>query len=400
MTLLAVVSLAAGQAGGLLRIATSSAASASGSCTFPSQPAPTPEQTAWEIFVAANCPAPGGKLVWQTWIEQQQLYSVNPRLAALPPRLHGSILGAALAGTLTPGKPVLPQLNTGNQCNPMVNPPSNVVKPPEVPVVCEEVRINKAAEDFIRDNNYDLKRGQITAAQKDANIQFPSDAVEVKADWIPVTDFTAKPPFPFTCSGASPSFYVKMFEYQKRDLCFALVGMHIESKLYQPNWLWATFEPQSKLTNPFRCVFFGPCVDFWGSSPAISVGTKTKTKTIPGPPTHQTPALAALMKSAGLAAAFDNYRLDGTETDFFDQHGKPNVLGNSVVEYEAAGVPAGQASCITCHSISSMSNQGVDSISFFNFLPQVGPEYNVPLGSVRRDFVWSMVCAGGACGKP
>jgi hypothetical protein len=387
-TMTALVVLAVGLAGGVFWSAASGAASAGGACTFPSQPAASPEQTAWEIFVAANCPASGGRLVWETWVEQQQLYGASPRLAT-PPHLHGSILAAALAGTLKSNKPGLPQLNTANQCTKMKQPPPNVV---QGAVVCEEVRINKAAVSFIRAHNYQVKLGQIASAKQDANIQFPSDAVEIKADWIPATDFKPK----FTCSGAAPSLYVKDFAYQGTVTCFALVGMHIESKLYQPNWLWATFEPQSTLTNPLRCVEYGPCVDFWGSSPAMSTGTNSKA----APFTHQTAALAALMKSAGLAAAFDNYRLDGAQTDFTDQHGKPTILGNSVVEYEAAGVPAGQASCITCHSISSISDAGADSITFLSSVALVGPEYNVPPGWVRRDFVWSMLCAVGNCGPP
>ena len=37
----------------------------------------TQDQTAWEIFIAANCKASSGALVWETWIEQSDLYPTS-----------------------------------------------------------------------------------------------------------------------------------------------------------------------------------------------------------------------------------------------------------------------------------------------------------------------------------
>src|SRR5258708_17918553 len=46
----------------------------SAACTFPAAMAATPEETAWRLFVAANCPTSAGHMVWEGWIEQLQFY--------------------------------------------------------------------------------------------------------------------------------------------------------------------------------------------------------------------------------------------------------------------------------------------------------------------------------------
>src|SRR5579871_4568959 len=51
---------------------------AQNACTPPTRLAATPEQTAWQLFVAATCPVNSGKypyVVWENWIEQSKLYS-------------------------------------------------------------------------------------------------------------------------------------------------------------------------------------------------------------------------------------------------------------------------------------------------------------------------------------
>src|SRR5437762_1834398 len=54
-------------------------------CTPPTQMASSPEQTAWQIFVAATCPVNNNQypyIVWENWIEQSQLYPGSPSAAA------------------------------------------------------------------------------------------------------------------------------------------------------------------------------------------------------------------------------------------------------------------------------------------------------------------------------
>jgi hypothetical protein len=201
----------------------------------------------------------------------------------------------------------------------------------------------------------------------------------VKVDWIPGTDFNP----PFTCSNPPTGVHVETID----GTCYAMAGIHISSKLLK-NWLWATFEPQSMLTNPLRCITFGPCSDSWGSQPAVSRGGTTGF-------TQPTPALRSLMTQANLASEFLNYRLDGVQIDFTAPTGQPTYLGNSIIEGENVGMTKNTASCITCHSVSSIKNDGTDGFNTLINMPNspVGPAYKVPANWIARDFVWSMAFA-------
>ena len=367
--------LAGGGAPQSVAAAPSAAApSAAGPCTFPTSMVGSPAETAWRIFVAANCPAPGNQMVWETWIEQNALYPASGVAGpgAKAKRLHGSPLFHA---TMARKKGLTAELNPSSDCNPMGGPPSNVVKGA---TICEEVHINPSAQSYISGQGYEVRSGQTKAAQAGAHIQFPPIAIEVKVDWVPGTDFQP----PFTCANPPKGVHVETID----GVCYAMAGMHIASKL-EPNWIWATFEPQNLQTNPNRCITFGPCHDAWGSIPAVSNGGA-------GGFTKLTPALQTWMTNAHLAPEFFNYRMDGTQTQF-GTTAHPTLLGNSVIEGENVGMTKGTASCITCHSVSSIENNGTDGITKIN--NQVGPEYVVPAGWIARDFVWSLAlaCPGG-----
>ncbi len=60
---------------------------AAAGCSFPTQMASTPEQTAWQIFVAASCTA-GTQypfVVWETWPNQTDVYQTSAAAAAGAP---------------------------------------------------------------------------------------------------------------------------------------------------------------------------------------------------------------------------------------------------------------------------------------------------------------------------
>jgi hypothetical protein len=357
-------------------IATASAAP-SPACTFPNRMAATPEQTAWQLFVAATCPTNKNQVVWENWIEQLNMYPASGKSGAKQAvphkRLHGSPLTHAVAANLAQARgEKLPALAPDSQCNIMNGPPKNVI--PNA-TICEEAHLNPEARAFVASNGYQIRPGQTKAAQKGADIQFPWPAIEVKADWIPATDFTP----PFTCAAPPSGVHVETID----GACYALAGIHISSKLL-PNWVWATFEPQSNITNINRCVVLG-CNDPWGSIPATRNGANT----------NQTPALKALMTQARLAPEWFNYRLDGVQTEF-GTASNPTLLGNSVIEGYNVGMNLKQASCITCHSVSTIKNTGGDGIVTLAGMPipPVGPEFNPATGWIARDFVWSL---GLAC---
>ena len=358
-----------------LILAASASPAASPGCAFPTQMSATPEQTAWQLFVAASCPTTKNQVVWENWIEQSKMYpasgktGANVREAAPPKRLHGSPLTFALNAKKLGARL---ELTPNEACNAMGGPPSNVVKGA---TICEEALLNPEAQGFVSANGYEVRPGQTKAAKKGTDIQFPAPAIEVKADWIPGTDFNP----PFTCTNPPQGVHVEIID----GTCYALAGIHISSKLVK-DWVWATFEPQNLTTNINRCVVLG-CTDQWGSNPATTSGAFTQ----------QTPALQALMKQANLAPEWFNYRLDGVQTDF-GTASAPTLLGNSVIEGDNVGMDLKQASCITCHSVSSIKNDGTDGIETLASMPTppVGPEFTPAAGWIARDFVWSL---GLAC---
>lgn len=314
-------------------------------CAVPTKPAATPEETAWQLFVAINCASgdTAKPLAWQTWTEQTCIVNPgDPDCAAGASKrfLHGSRLRAQLAKDVT--------VPLADDCQPMVtaaNAPAALK--PFVPTnlaadakFCEEVFLNKAEMAYVdapaAGHSLRTLTSQNAYVAAGNTINFPTDAVEVKANWLPAASLAQ----PFTCDAPPAGVYTETID----GTCYALVGMHISSKLY-PNWLWATFEPQNATTNPNRCKpdLYGACNDAWGSNPAVSEGAETQV----------TPALDALMTAAKLPAALRNYRLTGAQIDYVDN--TVTQLGSSFVELNAQVLP-GQASCITCHAAAKYDN--------------------------------------------
>ncbi len=294
---------------------------------------------AWYLFVQAVQPV-NGTLTFETWKEQCQ---VNPLAIGCPPPTatagksrtpHGSALAKSLRGNLAAKS----ETQGGIECNPMQTTPLNGYAPPQnvtsTAQFCEEVFVNASESDFIAENSLQTLSGQQAYAKANGNaVTFPWTAIEIKADWVPTTSF-ANPTF--QCPDPTNSLYTETIN----GTCYALVGLHISSKVL-PDWLWATFEPASNVTNPNRCdpELYNACFDPWGTTSQAPYGKGT---VVP-----QSPALKQLMASAGIDKAFNNYFLTGVQTQFVDGNGA-TLLGSSFVEFNA-GVNPGQASCITCH---------------------------------------------------
>lgn len=310
-------------------------AGAGTACDLPTSVSGSREELAWRLFVAASCRTRTGALTWETWTTQACLN--NPDDCG-GKRLHGSVLRAVNAQTLTPDHPKrtagCENMTTASTADPSLKKfvPGNLSAAPKF---CEEVTINPAEKAYAQANGLLTTTGQGTYLQAGSTIAFPGAAVEVKADWVPAASFQG---VTMDCTRSNPAVYQELID----GTCYALVGIHITSKLF-PNWLWATFEPQYAATNPNRCRpdLYNACNDPWGSAPANSTGAATAA----------TPALAALFQAAGaaLAPSLQNYRLTGVQTEYSDPTTSSGVLGSSFVEFNA-NVPAGQASCITCHS--------------------------------------------------
>jgi hypothetical protein len=352
-------------------------------CAAPNEVGSSFEETAWQIWVAATCPVNSDQYpfgVWENWIEQAQLFPADPSKGLKVPNsgaptgthiLHSSPLTVARNPEL---EVVVHGLRGApdTTCNKAKVPP----KGQEGLIICEEVRVNGAAEDYIAGANLWNRGGQAEAAANGDEIQFPRSAVEVKVDWtlldsIPGVD----------CNNLPPEFALHPVHIETvHGHCFAMTGMHVMSKLID-KWIWATFEPQNSITNPNRCRDLG-CLDPFGSRPAKSNGRDTKLSR----------KLEQLMDAANLAPEWKNYRLDGVQTDYFS----PTLLSNSVIEGENAGLPANRLSCTTCHDLSSVKSDGTDGLTLLQALSADPIGFPQPLPSsdwIRRDFVWSLLLA-------
>lgn len=359
-------------------------------CSAPSRVGESIEETAWRLWVSATCPVNNTEypfVVWENWIEQAQLYPLNPATvlkvpnslaaASTQPRLlHASPLTLVKNPGLTT---IVPGLLGGadQNCNAASTPPPDQKKL----VLCEEVRENGSTEDYIAGTNIWNRRGQKQLAASHADIQFPRASVEIKADWIQLSSIG------LSCTSLPTGFRESIHVEMVNGNCFALAGMHLISKLTN-KWIWATFEPQNLTTNPNRCKALG-CTDFFGSKPSRTEGAFT----------GLTPRLERLMTAAHLAPEWKNYRLDGVQIRFTDEDWKPTLLGNSIIEGENAGVPLKESSCISCHAVSSVKSDGTDGIKFLSAVNPVGEPEPLPSREwIRRDFVWSLfeACPPGA----
>lgn len=175
------------------KAATATPGTAANPCAPPSAISPNISETAWQLLVAATCPVNQNPakypfVVWENWIEQAQMYPANPANGLVVPNANGPstthLLHESpftLARNPKLGTTVKGLLGGADQnCNKAGKPPKNQ---PNL-VICEEVRLNGAAEDYVAGNSFWNRAGQTNAAIADQKIQFPAAAIEYKSDWI------------------------------------------------------------------------------------------------------------------------------------------------------------------------------------------------------------------------
>lgn len=362
-------------------------------CSLPTKKASTPDETAWQLFVAVVCPTgdASNPLAFENWTEQTCIDNpTKPGCEAGGSKrfLHGSSFAAKRSG--------LPDFEecgamttaaTGNaKLTPFV-PTSGAGALGAKPTFCEEVYVNDGELNYITQPKPDFSltthANQAAFIKAGNTIDMPTTAVEIKADWLPSTSLAT----PFDC--ATPPAGV--FTEEVDGVCYALAGIHISSKLYD-KWVWATFEPQSDVTNPNRCRadLYGECSDRWGATPATNGHGAT---------TERTPALVALMDAAKLHPAFYNYRMTGVQIEFTDGSTVTNEgttyqhnLGSSFTEFNAQVNP-GTASCISCHSSAQLDAETVAEQNLQEFAgppPHDGVTYPPTPPYSSQDFSWML----------
>jgi hypothetical protein len=335
-----------------------------------------PDKAAWQLFIAINQLVGSGQIgginatnnetnnaLWETWADDPLTFPDSPNPAnppqwppttQVPPKrlqVPAQFLLRELQKQNVPPSEITSRMLEFQRPHPGMTLAQNLktqasnsgLKPLHIPLVDlgggEEVHRNKASFDFIISNGLWYKKGLAAAFAAKNVIAFPVDAINVKADWVPIQP-------------QQKSQY--HWNYDAAGNLYGLVALHIESKAL-PNWLWATFEWTG---NAGRCDYIG-CNDSFGVTPARVAPATPVGGTYPAG--TLTPALLSLMSAAHLAPEFQNYRLKGTQTLFANTLGQPTLLGNSVTE--AGVVPS--SSCITCHGQASVDVNG-------NFNPMLG----------------------------
>ncbi|WP_168226421.1 hypothetical protein [Bradyrhizobium sp. SK17] len=322
----------------------------------PPNPAMTaPDQVAWQLFIQANTRAGGSNSTFETWASDTDLFQPNPQFpaAATPPALRPAILPQVAREGVQQSGGLLPALPPGVAQGQM-----------------EETRHNKPTFDFIVQNNLYKLSGVKAAFGK--TLSFPVDSVEVKGNWVPVSDIPQFTNNKVTVAQAPQLYHVN----SAGGVQYALVSMHVISKQV-PNWTWATFEHRF---NPSRCDIIG-CRDGFGAQTAFVPSNRTAGQGYPD--CVKTPALAAMLSSADIDPVYNNYCLKGSQVDFTDNVGLDIRVGNSVTEDGFVAT----SSCITCHGRAAFKADGTPSsqAGFLSFGPN-GPV--APLGPLLPEWYW------------
>jgi hypothetical protein len=304
----------------------------------------SPDQVAWELFIHVNTKAglTGNNATFETWASDTDTFTANPQFPATP-------------GPLVLRQPIVPLV--GREA--IQESGALLPSVPPNPNIGEETRRNKVTFDFIVQNNLFKVSGLRAAFGK--TISFPKDSIEVKANWLPVSDIPQFSLNRVTLADVPKVFHVNTGSDGKQ---YALVAMHVISKLV-PNWTWATFEHQ---LNPARCDILG-CKDNFGAAQPLVKPNRQANSGYPA--CAKTAALTTLITAAKWDPAFANYCLKGSQTDPVDSTGLDVRVGNSITEDGFVD----RASCMTCHGRAGWDRNGkaTSNAGFDGGLAPLGP---------------------------
>jgi hypothetical protein len=303
-----------------------------------------PDKVSWELFTGVTR-AVGNNVVFETWASNEDTFQANPKFPGTsgPPSCQPVVAAGPAQPALAAAQAVTPTASPK-----ILNVPAllalaprdpNIAAPAVAPAApgdqeSEETRRNKATFDFIFCNKLHTRAGLRAAFAAGTPISFPTDSIEVKANWVLLG--TRNP----------ADYYVNTASDGKR---YALIALHIISKMV-PNWTWATFEHKDNLG---RCDFIG-CHDKFG---AVVQDVPAHPLTSPHgryDPCVKTPAVKKLFSDAGLPPLWENYCLKGSQVDYVSATGVPTLLGNSVTENRFDNT----SSCISCHARAAVDAQG------------------------------------------
>jgi hypothetical protein len=357
------------------------------------------DQASWQHFVQLIAPVNATQAQFETWASDLDIYTDTPawpspaqaRVKKMQPSLlqrsrvpHASRAAVTIddhgcALVASPGN--FPQV-VGKAAR---RPAAAIAQP----CFAEEVRRNRPSFEYIVGNKLNTQPGLKLAYAKASTtawrIALPVDAVEVKADWLPLQTliaWLAANQVTLSAAQVKEKYYTTLSGGER----YALVSLHVNSK-ETPNWVWASFEHQD---NPGRCDTMG-CHDGFGATsarvaPAINANTQYGS-------CNKTPALKKMFEQAKLAGVWNNYCLKASQIDFVAKNGAPLMLGDSFTERIAAGVPINQSSCIACHATAAINSDGSPYVAQLNAdLAPMGA-VTLPPDVVAVDFIWGILFA-------
>ncbi len=362
-----------------------------------------PDRYAWQTFCELNQPAPGKtrERVWQAWANQFDVYVSRPD-PKHPPTWEGATTGAsrrehfenrvelvAALRAMQGGQDSSTTTSTTDTSTTHSGPTPRYDADECDPNTYQQIFFNRPQFDYIVDNHLWYVEGQIAAFDARKTIDFPTDAMVVKALWRPISE-AEKPKYLWTVANENTQ---GSSSTSLKPQLFGLASFLFISKII-PTWTWASFE---HLDNP--------CLGRQ-EAPQDNFGVSTT-----GQPSE---ALLAMFRKFHLdTALWSHYRLGGIQTSYTDTTGRPIILGNSIAE---AGFQT-TSSCTNCHGRSTVGPLttgkffGAGRLPIFsgfyagNFRPQSAngaadpslyTDYSTspPARKYQQlDFQWSLACA-------
>lgn len=217
----------------------------------------------------------------------------------------------------------------------------------------DEVRVNRATFDTIRDNDLYSIEGLADAFKRAAGacdrdyLQFPPAAKIVKARWQPITE------------ADKPRYHWRMHD----GTIYGLIAFHVTTKDL-PFWFWCDFIHADLVPKEPPCSMH----DTTTRGPGAAHGKDGE-------------------RAETAGSKWRYYRLKGSQTAFTDARGTPTVLGNQLLE---AG-NAAKSSCISCHAMAGIDKGGkaASPPPFRPGLPQADVFGDKDILRLQTDFIYS-----------
>jgi mono/diheme cytochrome c family protein len=332
---------------------------------------------AWQVMIAASWPAGDGRLEWETWKEERELFRDDGAApAGVPDACEG------VARTLVRAKKIADVLDADHQAASATATLEPILTDQRGGTVRYEIRFNPIAEGHIVRGRLDDARVQAAAPA----IRFPDGAVTLKAAWRPVAAEEEERFHVIDACVCEPGDGALAGCRRAR---MGLVGLHLAVKTPSaPAWIWSTFEHIDNVPGPGA----GPRLSFHDPSCA---GCVANAQTPPGTPTQlarTTPVASRAPDCAAPDAAVDDvatlnadvaramtragsflrfYQLVGTQRPAPRAAGQPPtvfsvtppVLANTTMESFVQET----SSCMGCHASARTARAGAAVSADFVF---------------------------------